>query len=44
MIIRTAVLTATLMIVITKIDKNIIDSRNENSRSEAVIAVIKVQV
>ena len=34
MIIRTAVVIATLMIVITKNDKNYIDSRNENSRSE----------
>ena len=44
MIIRTAVVMATLIIVIAKNDKNNIDSRNENSRSEAVIAVIIVQV
>ena len=34
MITRTAVIIATLMIVITKSDKNDIYSRNEHSRSE----------
>ena len=34
MIIRTEVIIATLMIVITKSDKNDIYSRNEHSRSE----------
>ena len=44
MIIRTAVVIATLIIVITKNDKSNIDRKNENSRSESVIAVIIVQV
>ena len=34
MIMRTAVIIATLMIVITKSDKNEVYSRNEHSRSE----------
>ena len=37
MIIRTAVVIATLIIVIAKNHKSNIDRKNENSRSEAVI-------